>query len=105
MSAASAASTATPWRLAQPLRVSPIFAVAYNDRGIALAAKKDYDNAIAAFDRAIKINPNFAVAYYNRGNAFYQKRDHGPRRRQLRRGDPAESEIRHGLFRPRRRAL
>ena len=42
-------------------------------RGIAAAGKKDYDRAIADFDRAIRLNANFSAAYYNRGTAFFQK--------------------------------
>jgi len=45
-------------------------AVAYVNRGIAYAGKKDYDRAIADFNEAIRINPNYAVAYSNRGNLF-----------------------------------
>ena len=91
--------------LVQPIRVSPIFALAYNDRGIAFAAKNDLDHAIADFDRAIKINPNFSAAYYNRGNAYFQQARLRTRHRQLSTGDQAEPEGRHGLLRPRRRPL
>ena len=58
------------------IKVSPVFALAYNQRGTELAAKGDVDRALADFERAIKIYPNFYAAYYNRGNALAGKRDY-----------------------------
>jgi len=51
-------------------------AVAYVNRGIAYAGKKDNDHAIADFNAAININPNFAAAYNNRGSAVQAKGDY-----------------------------
>ena len=31
--------------------------------------KKDYQGAIADYDKAIELNPKYARAYYNRGNS------------------------------------
>lgn len=50
-------------------------AVAYTNRGIAYADKKDYDRAIGDFNDAIRINPNLAMAYNNRGSAVQSKGD------------------------------
>src|SRR5664279_2139646 len=69
--------------LAQPIRVSPIFALAYNDRGISAATKSEFDRAIADFDhaiedfnQAIKLNPKLAVAFGARGNSLASKADY-----------------------------
>jgi tetratricopeptide (TPR) repeat protein len=48
-------------------------AVSWYNRGAAHAAKGEYDQAIACFDKAIRIEPSFAEAYCNRGTAYYEK--------------------------------
>ena len=45
----------------------------YELRGNAWNKKKDYDKAIADFDKAIEINPDNAVLYVLKGNTFYYK--------------------------------
>ena len=47
--------------------------ISYYNRGSAHIAKKEYDQAIACFDKAIEIEPSFAQAYCNRGTAYYEK--------------------------------
>ena len=42
--------------------LNPIFAFAFNDRGISFIAKGDLDRGIADYDQAVKINPTFATA-------------------------------------------
>jgi tetratricopeptide (TPR) repeat protein len=44
---------------------------AYNNRGIAYAGKKQYDEAVADYSRAIGLDPVFDKAYTNRGNAYW----------------------------------
>ena len=51
------------------LRLKPDFAAAYNNRGNAKNALKQYEAAIADYDQAIRLKPDFAAAYNNRGNA------------------------------------
>jgi tetratricopeptide (TPR) repeat protein len=50
-------------------------ALHYNNRGVAFAAKQDFDRAIDDYDHAIKINSRFTTAYHNRGLSFHQKGD------------------------------
>ena len=47
----------------------PNIPVAYNNRGNAYFVKRQYDQAIAQYDAAIRLRPDFTAAYYNRGLA------------------------------------
>ena len=63
------------------IELSPNYAVAYNERGLAEGAlvKKGDDSdsflasALADYNKAIEINPDFAPAYYNRGVVMQAK--------------------------------
>ncbi|WP_347336619.1 tetratricopeptide repeat protein [Bradyrhizobium macuxiense] len=48
-------------------------AIAYNNRGNAYAAGRDYDRAIRDFDSSIKLNPKYDKPLNNRGVAFLKK--------------------------------
>ena len=48
----------------------------YCDRGNSLVHKRKYDEAIAAYDQAIKINPNYAAAYNMRGSVWKRKHEY-----------------------------
>jgi tetratricopeptide (TPR) repeat protein len=48
-------------------------ATAYYNRGNAYADKRDYDQAIQDFTKAIELNPRNGVVYYNRGVAYGEK--------------------------------
>jgi tetratricopeptide (TPR) repeat protein len=54
----------------EAIRLDPNLAVAYNDRGLAYADKKEYDRAIADFSEAIRLDPKYALAYYYRAVAY-----------------------------------
>jgi tetratricopeptide (TPR) repeat protein len=45
-------------------------AEAYRSRGIAYAKRREYDQAIADYDKAIDLDPKNAKAYYQRGYVY-----------------------------------
>jgi len=45
-------------------------------RGNTWYNKKDYDNAIIDYNKAININPNYELAFYNRGSAWVAKKEY-----------------------------
>jgi tetratricopeptide (TPR) repeat protein len=59
----------------QAIKLSPKFAVAYNNRGRAYHAKKELDRAIADFGQAIHLDPGYADAFENRGKVWKDKGD------------------------------
>jgi tetratricopeptide (TPR) repeat protein len=58
------------------IRLTPNNVIAFNNRGLAYAAKKDYDRAIADFNAEIKLDPNGPAGFSNRGNAYEAKQDY-----------------------------
>src|SRR5215204_1440714 len=49
----------------------------HNNRGVEYAdTKRDYDEAIREYTKAIELNPQFAEAYYNRGIAYSDKKEY-----------------------------
>ncbi len=51
-------------------QLSPEFAEAYHNRGLAHYHQGELDKAIEDYTEAIRINPEYANAYYNRGVAY-----------------------------------
>jgi len=51
-------------------------AVAFDDRGLAYARKRNFDRAIQDYDQSLHLNPNSATAHYNRGVAYEFKHDY-----------------------------
>ena len=52
------------------IKQSPNMAIAYYNKGVALAELQDFTSALSAFTNAIELAPDFGEAYYNRGNVF-----------------------------------
>ena len=44
---------------------------AYNNRGYAYQELKQYQKALADYNKAIELNPQYALAYSNRGEVHY----------------------------------
>ena len=53
----------------ESISLKPDFAEAYNNRGIARAAKGDLDGALRDYAEAIRLKPDYANAYCNHGAA------------------------------------
>lgn len=49
---------------------------AFNNRGNAHAAKRDWDRAIQDYSEALRLNSKFAAALRNRGNVYGRKGDY-----------------------------
>ena len=50
---------------------SPILAEAWLGRGNVFSELKRYDEAFAAYDKALALKPDLAEAWLGRGNVFY----------------------------------
>ncbi|MCL2791965.1 MAG: tetratricopeptide repeat protein [Spirochaetaceae bacterium] len=59
----------------EAIRQNPNDAIAFYNRGLAFAARQEFENAIADYTEAIRLNPNFADAFNNRGNAHFNIRE------------------------------
>ena len=57
------------------IRLDPKDALAFDNRGLAYAAKGDSDTAIADYNEAIRLDPKDALAFNNRGLAYAAKGD------------------------------
>ena len=59
----------------EAIRLDPIYANAYDNRGLAYWSKDENDRAIADYTEAIRLDPKYAIAYNNRGLAYRDKGD------------------------------
>ncbi|HEV3384702.1 MAG TPA: tetratricopeptide repeat protein, partial [Gemmata sp.] len=57
-------------------RQDPVLSNTYTERGKVWAGLKEYDNAIANYDEAIRLNPKNASAFQNRGAARFEKKEY-----------------------------
>jgi tetratricopeptide (TPR) repeat protein len=69
------------WRTRETLwvataKVSPTSSKAWNNMGDIYAGKKDFQNAIRAFQRAIELRPNYVDAHHNIGVTYSQMEDY-----------------------------
>ena len=55
------------------LEVDPVYAEAYEKRGMTYSCKEEYDQAIADFNRALEINPRLGEVYSGRAKAYFSK--------------------------------
>ena len=53
----------------QAIRLNPMSAEAYNNRGSAKALMKNYIGAAEDYTQVIRMDPNSVTAFNNRGNA------------------------------------
>ena len=51
--------------------IDPDYRDAFNNRGLALCDKEEYETALSDFNRAIELDPDYWYAYGNRGLAFW----------------------------------
>src|ERR1035441_1739283 len=57
----------------EALRLKPGYAMAYNNLGVALTKKGQFDAGISQFQEALRLKPDYAEAHYNFGNALVRK--------------------------------
>ncbi len=62
-------------KLTQDIESNPKSPDAYIARGVAYGKKREWDNAIANFDKAIELDPKSFGAYFKRGAAYGKKRE------------------------------
>ena len=52
------------------LEINPKNAVAWHNRGLTLIKKKQYNESIDCFDKAISLDENYSKAWYNKGRCL-----------------------------------
>ena len=65
----SGSSATTPQ--ASSIRIDNVTSSSWFDKGLELYAQEKYEQAIQAWDEAIKINPQYAIAWNAKGNALW----------------------------------
>ena len=59
----------------EAVRLDPLMAMAWSERGVARDGKGDLEGALADFDRALTLGPGFAVCWVNRGTTRFKLGD------------------------------
>lgn len=62
--------------ITKAIKLNSTDAAFYNNRGLAYADLKQYQQAIKDYDQAIQLYPTFALVYNNRGNAYADLNQH-----------------------------
>jgi superkiller protein 3 len=62
--------------IALGLRLQKIIPISYNNRGMGLLERGDYQQAIEYFEKALRLRPNFSEAHYNLAVAYTQTKDY-----------------------------
>jgi hypothetical protein len=58
------------------IRLDPLYAAPYRNRGITWLRQKEYDNALQDFDKAIALAPSFAIAFVDRSIVWQNKKEY-----------------------------
>jgi tetratricopeptide (TPR) repeat protein len=53
------------------LEIDPKYALAWNNKGVAVGKLEKYNEAIGCYDKALEIDPKDADEWYNKGNALH----------------------------------
>jgi tetratricopeptide (TPR) repeat protein len=59
----------------QAIRLNPVFAEAFNNRGVARREKRDLAAALQDFNEAIRLKPDYTEAFNNRGLVHHDRGD------------------------------
>jgi hypothetical protein len=60
----------------EAIRLDPLYALGYHNRGVAYYQLGEYQEAIKDYDEAIRLDPLYASAYLNRYFAYYELGQH-----------------------------
>jgi tetratricopeptide (TPR) repeat protein len=66
------------------LKIDPKYALALNNKGLALDKLGKYNEAIQSYDKALEIDPKYALALNNKGLALNKLQDTKSEQRKIR---------------------
>ena len=80
----------------EAIRLNPMYALAFNNRGHIYKKKGDFDRAMADYNEAIRLDPIYALAFNNRATLYMKKGDYNRAMADLQRGHSTRSKVRFG---------